>query len=134
MKSNILKIILISLFFSSCFSDEVKQQMAEGMKHGQEIFADRDFKMAIGCIELHKLRYGDYPESLNQLKFINEMDSSIFNNVQYFKLDSGYELNLISKYISFKGESIETIKLKYPDEFWQGLGCKRSNLKTIKVL
>lgn len=129
MKNYFLIAITSLTLISSCFPEKLKKEMDEGMRLGLEMLTDQDFKKAIGFVELHKLRSGVYPNSLNELKFMGQMDSSIFNFVSYSKLDSGYELNLKMKYSTFQGESDEVIRLKYPKEFWEGLGCVKSNLK-----
>jgi len=77
---------------------------------------------------IHKLRYGSYPEKIGDVRFLNAMDSSVFNTIEYIKLDTGYELNLRMKGYSMTGEE-RALPLRYPDEFWQGLGCVRSNLR-----
>ena len=96
------------------------------MEFGKSILADKEFKNAIALIELHKTRYGDYPESLSELKHISVMDESIANAVQYDKLDSGYELNIVMEFPNFNNKS-EAVQLEYPEEFWEGLGCVSSN-------
>jgi hypothetical protein len=129
MKIKYLIILNFAFIMSSCITDEIKQQMTEGIRQMQKLSADQDFKKAIGNIELHKLRFGEYPDSLSELKFIGPLDSGFFNAVQYHKLDSGYELNLKSSFVPLKEGANSTIILKYPDEFWHGLGCVKSNLK-----
>jgi hypothetical protein len=86
-------------------------------------FGDQQFKTAISLIELHKLRYGHYPESLNDLTYLGDWDLGMIAAVQYEKLPDGYALDLHG---SFTGN---TVDIKYPAEFWNGLGLKRSNLK-----
>lgn len=114
----------------SCIPDNIKEKMNEGMMIGQQIMADQEFKKAIAQIELHKLRNGSYPASLSELKFLTVMDSSIFSSVEYKRLDSVYELNLKLEFpSSIDGEGTKRVKLQYPPEFWNGLGCVKSNVK-----
>ena len=130
MNKILISSILI-LAFTACIPDQVKEQMADGMKKAQTMMADQEFKRAIAAVELHKLRYGSYPESLRNLKFLSPFDSAMFNTVSYVKLDSGYELNLVESFKTMASEEDQTqeINLTYPEEFWQGLGCVKSNVK-----
>jgi hypothetical protein len=121
--------LIFSFIFlmTACIPDHVKEKMNEGMSNAQLMFADMEFKKALSQIELHKLRNGEYPNSLAELRFLSVFDSSMYNNVQYTKLDSVYELNL--KMETMIDDGVKPIELKYPDEFWKGLGCVKSNLK-----
>ncbi|MBE9059838.1 hypothetical protein IQ256_02370 [cf. Phormidesmis sp. LEGE 11477] len=85
--------------------------------------ADQNFKRAISLIELHKLRFGSYPDTLNESAFRKHMggwDSSIYRAVTYSKLEDGYELN---------SNSQENAQLNYPQAFWSGLGIIKTNVK-----
>ena len=117
------------LLMTACIPENIKEKINHEMGNAQVMMADWEFKKAIGNIELHKLRNGHYPNSLADLKFVSPMDSSIFANVEYTRLDSVYELNIKMKFVSLDGEETGAIKLNYPTDFWQGLGCIRSNTK-----
>src|SRR5690348_12662455 len=99
------------------------------MSNAQQMMADWQFKSSIAQIELHKLRNGRYPNSLSELRFLSAMDSSMIRSIDYTRLDSVYELNLKPEFFALQGEGIRQIELKYPAEFWAGLGCVKSNLK-----
>lgn len=122
--------LLIALLFTlpACFPEDMKKKMNDTMKEVQTNLADQTFRKTLGEIELHKLRYQKYPASLTEIRFLNKMDSMNFHSVEYHLLDSGYELNLIQKAANLNGHQTE-ITVEYPDEFWQGLGCVKSNLK-----
>jgi len=109
-------IFIISIALSGCnlgnFQEKANQQ-----------FGDQHFKTAISLIELHKLREGEYPPTLDSLKYLGEWDKIIFNSVKYKRLDEGYELDLVNGWMGKPEE------LKYPDDFWKGLGLVKSNLK-----
>ena len=111
----LLVIILVSV--SSCTFQ----------KEADAKFGDQHFKNAIALIEMHKIRFGSYPESLNDLKYIGDWDKIVFSAVQYKRLDNGYELNLTRGWI---GQP----ELNYPDEFWKDLGLVKSNLKQNQEL
>ncbi len=100
----------------------------KGMKASQKMFAEHEFKKALSHIELYKLRNGQYPSSLSELQFLTAMDSSIFNTVTYTKIDTAYELNLKFEMHSLDGQA-EAVRLTLPAEFWDGLGCVKSNVK-----
>jgi hypothetical protein len=121
-------VIIISIpFLVSCFPGDIRNQMDQNMKEAQNMFADQEFKKTIAYIELHKLRNGTYPASLNELQFLSAFDSSSFKAVEYHKLDSGYELNIYFTLASITGKQDAQVKLNYPPEFWKGLGCVKSN-------
>jgi hypothetical protein len=106
-------LLSVAIVFSGCaFQKEADRK-----------FGDQHFKTAISLIELHKIRFGEYPASLNDLKFLGEWDAIALNGVAYKRLDNGYELNATRGWVG-KPE------LKYPAEFWRGLGLVKSNLKT----
>jgi hypothetical protein len=97
--------------------------MGNFKEHANKEFGDQHFKTAIALIELHKTRFGEYPATLDSLKYIGDWDKIIFSSVQYEKLDSGYSLDLINGWVG-KPDSLE-----YPEEFWKGLGLIKSNMK-----
>ena len=84
-------------------------------------FGDQHFKTAISLIELHKTRFGSYPETLKDLKFTGDWDGIALSGVEYRRLDTGYELNLVRGWIGKPTVS-------YPPEFWKGLGLVKSNV------
>jgi len=123
------KLIFLVLFITTaCIPNGVKDQIDKSMVEAGKMYGDMEFKKAIGNIELHKLRTGHYPNSLRELKFLSSSDSTIFVAVEYVRLDSVYELNLKLQFPSVGGKQ-KPIALKYPPQFWKGLGCVRSNVK-----
>ena len=117
---NIIKTFIVTLLFSisfySCHMGNITEQ-------ANKEFGDQHFKTAIALIELHKIRFGSYPESLDSIKYIGQWDQMIFYSVKYKKLDSGYSLDLVNGWIG------KPTTLGYPKEFWNGLGLIRSNMK-----
>ncbi len=91
-------------------------------RQADEKFGDQNFKSAIALIELHKVRFGEYPASLKDLKYLGDWDQLYLGGVEYKRLDNGYELNLTRGWVG-------NPELKYPADFWQGLGIVRSNVK-----
>jgi hypothetical protein len=109
---SLIIILVLSLGLSGC----------SVQKKFDQKFGDQHFKTAVALIELHKLRFGEYPSSLNDLKFLGEWDRIALANVQYTKVANGYELNVVKGWVG-KPE------LNYPEEFWKGLGVVKSNMK-----
>lgn len=85
-------------------------------------FGDQHFKTAIALVELYKVRHGVYPERLSDLDFLGDWDRLPIASVTYSRLPDGYELNLTRGWVG-KPE------LRYPPDFWKGLGLKKSNVK-----
>jgi hypothetical protein len=85
-------------------------------------FGDQHFKTAIALIELHKVRTGSYPETLADLRFTGDWDQIAISSVEYKRLDTGYELNVVRGWV---GQP----KVTYPADFWTGLGLQQSNLR-----
>lgn len=85
-------------------------------------FGDQNFKSAIALIELHKVRFGVYPDRLNDLRFTGEWDQLWMSAVEYTKAGDGYDLDLVRGWVGAPD-------LAYPDEFWQGLGIRNSNVR-----
>lgn len=84
-------------------------------------FGDQSFKTVISLIELHKTRFGHYPESLRELKYTGDWDPIAINSVQYQRIGDGYELNIVRGWV---GQPT----LSYPPDFWHGLGLMSSNV------
>jgi hypothetical protein len=91
-------------------------------KRADAQFGDQNFKSAIALIELHKVRFGSYPDRLSDLRFTGQWDQIWISAVKYTKLPDGYELDLVRGWVG-------TPELSYPPEFWQGLGLRKSNMK-----
>jgi len=115
-----IAIISLMVALVGCIS---KERMDESMAMADEKFGDQHFKTAISLIELHKVRYGQYPDSLSQLTYLGEFDPVAFASVKYEKLPDGYALDLKGMFTG------KPLALDYPAKFWNGLGLKRSNVK-----
>ena len=84
-------------------------------------FGDQWLKTAVAQIELHKLRYGHYPRSLQDLRFLSPMDQAILYNVAYYP-----NQDLSAYYVEVRTGFVGKPTLgEYPDEFWQGTGFKK---------
>ncbi len=81
------------------------------------MFGDQHLKTAVALIELHKVRYGRYPQKLSELRYTGQWDQMPMMSVRYIAAPDG------SKYY------VEVVRgwmgkptLNYPPEFWQGTG------------
>lgn len=110
--------MLVALFVSLGAAGACNFQKEADVK-----FGDQNFKSSIALIELHKVRYGQYPAKLSELKFLGEWDPIYLNGVEYNRLENGYELNVTRGWIGKP-------TLEYPPEFWKGIGLVRSNMKS----
>ena len=79
--------------------------------------AEQHLKTVVALVELHKLRYNSYPQSLTDLKFVSEWDQLALKRVKYSLRNDGANYHLESK-PGFKGQP----KLDIPAEFWEGTG------------
>ena len=81
------------------------------------LFGDQHLKTAVALIELHKVRYGSYPASLSDLKFIGQWDPIALHNVRYYP-----NANRTAYYVEVGRGWVGKPDLKMPDEFWRGTG------------
>jgi hypothetical protein len=106
-RSDVLRLLGMGPF------DEPRQTVA--------VEADQRFKTAIALIELHRLRFGTYPDSLDDLQFLGSRDRSALTNLRYERLPDGYALDVLA-------DRGARIALSYPSDFWRGLGLRRTNV------
>jgi hypothetical protein len=81
------------------------------------LFGDQHMKTAVALIELHKLRYGSYPASLDDLKFTGQWDQIALTNVSYYP-----NADHTAYYIAVRRGWVGKPNLEMPKEFWQGTG------------
>jgi len=82
-----------------------------------EKFGDQHLKTAVALVELHKIRYGRYPNALSDLRFVGEWDGIALNSVSYHANDAG------TRYcIEVERGWIGKPRLQMPAEFWRGTG------------
>ena len=85
-------------------------------------FGKQHFVSAVSIIELHKLRNGRYPTSLQELEFLGDWDAIWLAAVRYEKVDEGYHLFLERGWMNKPS-------LEFPIKFKQGLGILKTNIK-----
>ncbi len=50
------------------------------------MFGDQHLKTAVALIELHKVRFGKYPDTLRDLKFTGQWDQLALQSVGYYRM------------------------------------------------
>jgi hypothetical protein len=80
-------------------------------------FGDQHLKTAIALLELHRVRYGRYPQSLSELRFAGEWDQIALSAVRYYPAPDGTKY-----YVEVTRGWIGKPTLEYPPEFWHGTG------------
>jgi hypothetical protein len=84
--------------------------------------SDQLFTFAIAFIELYRVRFGTYPDSLEALPFLSaHYRHLLMIGLRYTKLPDGYALDVVTP----KGEKPA---LSYPPDFWKGLGIRGTNV------
>ncbi|MBO9201796.1 MULTISPECIES: hypothetical protein [Niastella] len=115
-KRILFAVTILSILFTGCGFGKLKDQ-------ANTQFGDQHFKTAIALIELYKVRFGEYPASLDSIRYVGDWDKIATMSVSYQKLDTGYELDLVNGWLG------KPDTLAYPADFWKGLGLVRSNVK-----
>jgi hypothetical protein len=117
-KKRILFFVAIVLFVGANLFFAYRSIVASGITKGPDnMFGDQHLKTAVALIELHKLRYGKYPDSLSDLKYTGQWDQIALNSVRYIPNEerSAY-------FIEVKIGWIGKPRLDMPEEFWRGTG------------
>ena len=85
------------------------------------MFGDQHLKTTIALLELHRLRYGRYPQSLKELKFVGDWDQIALSAVSYYPAPDGSKY-----YVEVARGWVGKPVLEYPPEFWRGTGYSPS--------
>lgn len=92
--------------------------IASGITKGPDnLFGDQHLKTAVALIELHKVRFGRYPDSLADLKFKGEWDQLAIQRVRYYP-NAERTKYFVEVELGWVGKP----DLKMPEGFWQGTG------------
>jgi hypothetical protein len=111
-----LVLTVLVFLFTQCGMGKFKER-------ANSQFGDQHFKTAIALIERHKTRFGEYPATLDSIKYVGDWDKIIWTSIKYEKLDTGYVLDLTNGWMGMPDS------LNYPKDFWNGLGLVKSNMK-----
>jgi len=107
------------------YTSRAKKILEFSMSEARELnhsYVGTEHLMAIALVELHRVRGGTYPDSLDDLQFLGAYDrAALVKGLRYEKLPDGYALDVVTP----KGEKAA---LRYPTDFWRGLGIRRTNV------
>ena len=84
-------------------------------------FGDQNLKSTVALLELHKLRYGKYPDTLKDIKFTGQWDQIYLSGVSYYPSEDRE-----SYYVEVHRGWVGKPTLDMPDEFWQNTGYDES--------
>src|SRR6266498_1681332 len=76
---------------------EVLRLLGEQFTYAPRAFAieaDQRFKTVTALVELHRVRFGTYPDSLDDLQFLGSRDRGMLTGLRYEKLPDGYALDI----------------------------------------
>ena len=82
-----------------------------------KLFGDQHLKTAVALIELHKVRNGEYPATLDDIKFEGGWDIAALKSVSYRA-----NADRTAYYIEVERGWIGKPKLEMPEGFWRNTG------------
>lgn len=114
--------VLLVLIYAGVFL--VRSVVESGITKGPDnLFGDQHLKTAVALIELHKVRYGKYPNSLSDLKFTGQWDQIAIQSVRYYP-----NVDRTAYFVEVERGWVGKPTMEMPDEFWKGTGYS-PNLK-----
>jgi hypothetical protein len=83
-------------------------------------FGDQHLKTTVALVELHKIRYGAYPVSLSELRFVGDWDGIALSSVKYRVAEDrrSYFVEVLRGWAAKPD-------LELPPEFWKNTGFNR---------
>ena len=83
-------------------------------------FGDQHLKTAVALIELHKVRHGEYPETLDDLRYTGDWDAIALQSVGYTPNadHSAYSVDVVRGWAGRPA-------LEVPPGFWRGTGYRK---------
>jgi hypothetical protein len=116
--SLLILVVVVGLVLVACGILGVRAVIKSGITKGPDnVFGDQHLKTAVALIELHKLRFGRYPKSLSELKFVGQWDEIALQSVRYYSNPEG-----TAYYVEVERGWVGKPDLEMPDEFWHGTG------------
>ena len=107
-------VVLVVFAVHSCIRSALKSGLTS---RPYELFGKQHLGTAVALIELHKVRYGRYPQTLKDLKFTGEWDTIALSSVTYYP-----NADRSAYFVSVERGWIGKPELEMPAEFWQGTG------------
>jgi hypothetical protein len=96
----------------------IRSLIASGITAGPDnMFGDQNLKTAVALIEMHKVRFGKYPETLSELKFTGQWDQIAISSVSYYP-----NANRTAYYVEVERGWVGKPTFTMPPEFWKGTG------------
>ena len=80
-------------------------------------FGDQNLKSTVALLELHKVRFGKYPDTLKDLKYLGDWDPIWINGTRYYP-----SADRRSYYVEVERGWIGKPTLVLPDGFWKNTG------------
>ena len=118
----IIGICSVVLIGAACIGAVVHYVSTSGITRPfDNMFGDQHLKTTISLLELHRLRYGRYPQSLKELGFLGDWDQIALSAVRYYPAPDGSKY-----YVEVARGWVGKPVLDYPPEFWQGTGYSPS--------
>lgn len=84
-------------------------------------FGDQHLKTTVALVELHKTRFGHYPQQLSDLRFTGEWDAIALHATDYCT-----NANQAAYYVEVRRGWAGKPTLAMPDDFWVGTGYDAS--------
>jgi hypothetical protein len=111
-------VCLVLLLGAVCIGALVYSGGTSGVTRSfDNMFGDQHLKTTVALLELHKTRYGRYPYSLKELKFVGDWDQIALSAVRYHPAADGS-----TYYVEVARGWVGRPVLEYPPDFWQGTG------------
>jgi hypothetical protein len=104
--------VVLAVFIASF----IRMYPTEGMDRK---FGDQHLKTAVALIELHKVRYGEYPETLDDLKYTGDRDIIALLSVEYTP-----NADHTAYYVEVERGWAGRPQLETPPGFWRGTGYR----------
>jgi len=100
----------------------VRSVIRSGITKGPDnMFGDQHLKTTVALIELHKVRFGQYPGSLSDLKFTGQWDQIALQSVRYYP-----NADRTAYYVEVERGWVGKPDLEMSDEFWHGTGYTKN--------
>jgi len=81
------------------------------------MMAELPVRLAAGQLELHRLRCGRYPATLNDIEYLDDWHRGMLSMVRYYTNSEG-----TAYYIESLGVLGRPVELDLPEGFWHGTG------------
>ena len=112
------------IFLALCCVGASRIYQLQFWRGPDEQFGDQHLKTTVALVELHKVRYGHYPETLSDLRFTGAWDSIAIGSVSY-RTNADRSRYCLKVERGWVGKP----RLEIPPEFWQGTGYDRALCK-----